>query len=112
MPAMQHGSPADIRYQVETRGAQLFYCQSGGEIFGCFVLRIDHAPSGSEGVVVAAGGSLTGFDITLNLLPHVERMFKGVHRIRIHTARPGMAKKLAALGYWPREFVFGKDVGQ
>lgn len=109
-PALQHASPADIRYQVESQGAELWHAKHKGQVIAAYVLRVDSTPEGNEGVIVAAGGALAGFDLTANLLPHVERMFKGCGSVRIHTARPGMAKKLARQGYALRELVFTKAV--
>lgn len=102
----QHVLP-DIQAQVES-GARLFDVMSGRRQVGAFVLRIDSAPSGDDGVIVAAGGHLPGFDFTVDLLPHIETLFKGVKAIRIHTARPGLAKKLARQGYDLTELVFRK----
>ena len=107
--ALQHASLADLRGQVDA-GAALFAVREGARLVGAFVLRVDQTAQGSEGVIVAAGGNLPGFDFTVDLLPHVEALFSGVVAIRIHTARPGMARKLAAAGYMPREMVFAKVI--
>lgn len=107
--ALQHATVADLRAQVEA-GAALFAVESSGRMVGAFVLRLDQTAQGAEGVIVAAGGNLPGFDFTADLLPHVEDLFSGVVAIRIHTARPGMARKLAAAGYLPREVVFSKVI--
>lgn len=113
MLALQHVGLVGIRAQVEA-GARLFTVWHGEDddrkMVGALVLRVDESIEGAEGVIVAAGGRLPGFDFTVDLLPHIETLFRGVRCIRIHTARPGMAAKLAAMGYAPREMVFAKGV--
>lgn len=104
--AMQHATLFDLKHQVKTREAQLFHVHADEELVGAMVLRVED----TEGVIVSAGGRLPGFDFTLDLLPHVEKLFINVKSVRIHTARPGLAKKLTALGYWPAEMVFVKEI--
>jgi len=104
--AMQHASLHDLKNQVQRQEAMLFHVQGDGELVGAMVLRVE----GTEGVIVSAGGNLPGYDFTLDLLPHVEKLFINVKSVRIHTARPGLAKKLTALGYFPAEMVFVKDI--
>jgi len=106
--ALQHATVAEIRRQVETGAAALWHVLEGEAVRAVFVLRVDHDADGSEGVIVAAAGACRGVDLTAALLPHVERLFLGCRAVRIHTARPGMARKLARMGYVPREVVFGK----
>jgi len=43
-------------------------------------------------------------------LPMVERQFKGCATVRIHTDRPGMVKKLLALGYGEPEMIVRKKI--
>lgn len=107
--AQQHATLSDLREQIG-QGAALFHVYQAGKMVGAMILRVDQSASGAEGVVVAAAGRLPGFDFTLDLLPHVERLFHGVKSVRIHTARPGMARKLAASGYTPTEMVFSKAI--
>lgn len=108
--ALQHASVEEIRHQVESGLARLYHVEEAGEVRAVFVLRVDHDVDGSEGVVVAAAGGRRGVDLTRALLPHIEALFVGCRAVRIHTARPGMARKLAAMGYVPREVVFGKKI--
>lgn len=106
--AVQHATVADLRAQVDCGAASLFEVESAGRMVGAFVLRVDQCAGRHEGVIVAAAGNLRGVDFTAAILPHVESLFSGVAVIRIHTARCGMAAKLAAAGYVPRELVFSK----
>jgi len=107
--AQQHATLEDLREQIN-QGAALFHVYHLGQLVGAMILRVDQSASGAEGVVVAAAGRLPGFDFTLDLLPHVEKMFHNVKSVRIHTARPGMARKLARAGYQPSEMVFSKAI--
>lgn len=105
--AVPHAEISDIKAQG---GAVLFEVEAGGERVGFYVLRVDTMPSGSEGVLVAACGSLGGSDLTESLLPHIEGQFRGCGSIRIHTARPGLARKLARKGYSAGELVLRKTL--
>lgn len=107
--ARQNATIAELREQVE-QGAALFGVYQGETQIGAFILRIDHSAEGDEGVIVAGAGQLHGFDFLDGLLPHMEKLFHGVRSIRVHTARPSMARKLAALGYTAAEMVFRKAV--
>lgn len=98
-----------MRDQVR-RGANVVEVWAGGEMVGAFILRLDSTVDGVDGVIVAAGGNLPGADLTALLLPYIERMFIGVRRVRIHTMRPGMARKLEGAGYKLAELVFVKDI--
>ncbi len=100
----------DVRIQVEAGAAKVFFVLDGALIIGCFVLRIDHDSQGAEGVIVAAGGACRGVDLVASCLPAVEQLFIGVSRVRIHTERPGLEKKLQALGYFRREVVYVKEL--
>lgn len=108
--ALQHATPAEIRSQVESGAAVLYRVMQGGRMGAVFVLRVDHDADGSEGVIVAAAGGVRGVDLTAAVLPHIERMFIGCRAVRIHTARPGLARKLAAAGYRPAEIVLTKGL--
>lgn len=77
----------------------LFRVTRGFGVVGYFILRIEHFAGGSEGVVLAASGKLSGVDLTADLLPLLEARFKGVRAIRISTARRGLVRKLLRQGY-------------
>lgn len=96
-----------IRAQVAGGRAELFAVRMGGRLVGAYVLRVDDAGGSLEGVIVAAAG-LSGFDWFGAVLPAIERQFVGVDAYRIHTARPGLVKKLAGAGWVPQEFVMRK----
>lgn len=106
-PSVPYASVEDLRGQVEA-GAVLFEVSRQGEVIGFYILRVDCTASGAEGVLVAAAAR-DEMDLTANLLPHIERQFEGCRAIRIHTARPGLAKKLATrAGYDAAEIVLRK----
>lgn len=108
--ALQHASTEDIRHQVEHQGARLFYALAGSQCVGAFVLRIDQGPELEEGVIVAAAGHLPGADMIATCLPAIESLFADCARIRYHTARPALARRLASLGYQAREIVCMKEI--
>lgn len=92
--------------QVESGRAHAFSLDYCGEIVGAFVLRVE----GREGVIVAAAGLLEGVDLTPIMLPHIESRFVGCDAVRFHTARPGMARLVAAHGYVGQEVVLRKEL--
>lgn len=101
---------ADLEAQAKA-GAVLFRVtnEAKGDLVGFYLLRIDRTASGSEGVLVAAAGR-DGAELSWRVLPYIERQFSGVKSIRIHTARPGMARKLARAGYNGAEIVLRKTL--
>ncbi len=107
---VQHATPADIRHQVQHGGARLFFIRHEGVTCGAFVLRVDETPSGAEGVIVAAAAHLRGVDMIGSCMPAIESLFIGCKSIRYHTAIPALARKLARMGYTPREIVCFKEV--
>ncbi len=107
-PSVPFGSVEDLAGQVQSGAAVLFKVERGGAVVAFYILRIDQLPSGNEGVLVAAGGR-DDFDLTANMLPHIERQFSGCRWIRIHTARPGLVRKLTTKhGYGAAEMVMRK----
>lgn len=107
--ALSTATLADIKAQTDA-GAGLYVVQDeDAETLAAFVLRIDDFAEHSEGVIVAAGGA-ADVDLTSTILPVIETLFSGVKFIRMHTARPGLAKKAAAQGYQVREIILSKAV--
>lgn len=107
--ALSTASIDDMKAQV-CQGAQLFkVVDQYVNTVAAFVLRVDHLVHESQGVVVAAGGR-ADIDLTKHVLPAIERMFVGCQRIRIHTERVGLVKKLAGQGYGGAEFVLMKEL--
>lgn len=90
-----------VAAQVEAGAASLFMVDQGDEIIAAFVLRVD----GDEGVIVAASGPVS---LILELLPHMEARFSGCRVMRIHTARPAVARMLSRRGYGAAELVLRK----
>lgn len=80
-------------------GAMLYRVASEGELVGYVVLRVVRQAHGAEGEIVAAAGRLPGADLTVAVLPALERMFSGVQGFTLTTARPGLLAKIAPLGY-------------
>lgn len=111
----QHESPEDMRFfrrQVEAGIAQVLHIEDEAGALLCAVLiRIDEDPEGAEGVIVSANGR-ADFDLTAECLPAIERFFQGVAGYRIHTHRPGLAKKLMRQGYGAAELVLRKRAAQ
>lgn len=100
-------SVRDLQMQVFC-GASLFkIIDDNGVTMGFYVLRLDHDAQGTEGVLVAGAG-VDGFDLTANIVPIAEQQCKNCYSFRIHTARAGMAKKLARMGYSAAEMVLRK----
>ena len=92
------------------RGARLFEVVHLGRAVAYYLLRVDHVFDGPEGVIMAAAGGLQGVDLTASVLPAIEKQFVGCVAVRIHTARAGLAKKLAAQGYGAGEIVLRKKL--
>lgn len=112
-PAMKcdPGATVDsLRRAVNRRAAKLLGVYARHQLIAAVVLRVDKRDTGAEGVIVAAGGKLSGASLTRSLLPVIERCFFGVRRIRIHTARPGLVRLLARHGYTFREWVLNKEI--
>lgn len=108
--AAHHGTLPDIRAQVQSGAARLFYVMQGEAIAAAFVLRVDQTAQGAEGVIVAAGGDAPGVDLSQSCMPAIESLFVDCVRIRYHTASPALARKLSRMGYMPREIVCFKEV--
>lgn len=108
--AAPFGTLPDIRAQVQSGAARLFYGKHAGAIVLAFVLRVDTTATGSEGVIVAAAGDLPGVDLSASCIPAIESLFVDCDRIRYHTANPALARKLSRLGYVAREIVCFKEV--
>lgn len=108
--AHQHATTAEIRHQVECQGAKLFYVKAAEAIVGAFVLRVDHTPEGSEGVIVSAAATVPGVDMIGLCLPAIESLFRGVRAIRFHTARPSLARRMTQHGYQASEIVCRKEI--
>ena len=96
----------DIRGMVENDTASLFMARMAGVAVLACVLSVE----GRQGVVQVAAGSLPGVDLTTVVLPELEKKFIGCDSVRIHTARAGLAKKLAGQGYAAKEIVLVKKL--
>lgn len=103
-------SLVNIRRQVQDGQAQLFQVLDGTRVVGAFILRIDQTATGSEGVIVAGAGQCDGVDMLQTCMPAIEKMFIGCERIRYHTEKPALARKLARMGYGGGEIVCIKEL--
>ena len=108
--AAPFGSLAEIRAQGVEGPAVLFHIYHGGDLVGAFVLRVDHTATGNEGVIVAGAAKVQGVDMLALCMPHIESLFHGCARIRYHTSRPALARRLLSRGYAPREIVSVKEI--
>lgn len=108
-----HETPAVLRWfrkEVEAGEAQLLRIEDeAGALLCAVIVRIDDDPDGPEGVIVSAAGR-AGFDLTAECLGAIEARFQGVAGFRIHTKRPGLARKLQRQGYGAAELVLRKRV--
>lgn len=84
----------------------------GEKIVVAFVLRVDTEAARTVGVVVVAGSKFADMDLTGLFMPWIEKMFSenGCDQVRIHTGRPGMAKKLYRMGYETTELILTKEI--
>lgn len=111
--ALRHALPfadvSELEDQVEA-GAVLFAVEYGGAVVAWYVLRVEVSPETTEGVIVAAAGDLPGVDLCASVIPYIEKQFYGCRSLRFHTARPGLVKKMARLGYTAGEIVMRKTL--
>lgn len=96
----------DIKHSVCTGKATLFVARLSGVAVLAYVLSVE----GTEGVVLVAAGNVPGMDLTAIVLPEIEKKFIGCATVRIHTARAGLAKKLAKQGYAAKQIVLVKKL--
>lgn len=107
--AAHNCSVLDLKMQYDY-GAQLFKLSANGELVGYYLLRIDHLSEWSEAVFVAGAGNHPTLDVTTAAVLVVEKQIHGCRFLRIHTARAGLAKKIAKVGYKPLEMVLMKEL--
>ena len=106
----QHATTEEIRAQVEQGGASMFEIRNqAGEVCGAFVLRIEQRNTGPEGVILSAAAKLPGVDMVGAMLEHIESRFVDCNSIRMHTAIPALARRVAAFGYGVTELVCTKE---
>lgn len=99
-----------LRYLVETGTAKLFEVLDDCYLRAAVVLQIVPQANGLEGVIVAAGGKLSGVSLTRQVLPAIENLFTGCCGIRIHTARRGLIRELQKQGYAMTQVVLTKGI--
>ena len=90
----------DYRREIEENpDARLLRVSHGDALVGYVALRLVRRGGGVEGEIMAAAGRLPGIDLTAAIVPILESMFEGVRAFRVDTARRGLVKKLARMGY-------------
>ncbi len=105
-------SVAWFRREVEAERLGVISVQGDGDPVGVIFWRIEAGDCGSEFVVVAAAGALPGCDLVASVLPALEVLAAkaGCAWLRAHTARPGLVRKLAGLGFRAEEVVLRKEL--
>ena len=100
----------DYRQQWK-EGAALYRVAEGDKTLGFYMTRFDSDAQGFEGVIYAGAGA-ADFDLTEVIVPFAEQQLKafGCYSVRVHTARPGLVKKLAKMGYGAAELVLRKKI--
>ncbi len=98
--------------QVETDNLMIEGVWADEELIGAIFWRVETGDRGQEFVIVAASGELPGVDLIRSVLPTFETMARraGTAFIRVHTARPGLVRRLGSMGYRPEEVVLRKAV--
>lgn len=107
--ALATSTMEDLKAQWQD-GAVLFRVIGNGETVGAVLLRVDQAPTGPEGVIVAAAAQWGGVDMVQNVIPLIEQVFRGVNTLRFHTAKPALVRKMRLCGYVAREVICVKKV--
>ena len=107
--ACVYATRADLKAQAD-KGAQCFAIEHGGELIGAYMLRVDQPTAGPEGVIVAASGHIENVELLESVYPAIEAQFRhaGCRTMRIHTARPGIARMMGARGFNMAEIVLSK----
>lgn len=99
-----------LRYSVASGKAKLFEVLDDCYLRAAVVLEVVHQANGAEGVIVAAGGKLSGVSLTRQVLPAIERLFQGCVSIRLHTARKGLVRELQRQGYTLSQVILRKAI--
>lgn len=104
-----YATRADLKAQAD-RGAQCYAIEHAGEVIGAYMLRVDQPMQGPEGVIVAASGHIENVELLETVYPAIEAQFAraGCKTMRIHTARPGIARMMGARGFNMAEIVLSK----
>ena len=98
--AAVHASIDDLKIQFDS-GAPTFWVQVNDLTVGAYMLRFDQLTSGQiEGVVVAGQGMHAEYQLFDLVMPTIEQQCRerGCKTLRVHTSRPGVAKKLQRHG--------------
>ena len=109
-------SPADTRdvlaQMVKAGEAKVCDIVRAGLPVGMLVFNVEKQSAGSELVLVAAYSENQEIDYTDLLARFAELLAHGMSckSIRLHTLRPGLVKKAAALGYSAAEIILRKTL--
>lgn len=106
------GGVAVVERAVRAGRSFLWGVFEGGERCGSVVCRADDLVDGSRDFVVEFARAGASIDLTRHVLPVIEGAAYscGASRIRIHTERRGLVKKLTDQGYSNPEFVLVKGL--
>ena len=110
--AAVHASLDDLKNQFDS-GAPVFWVQVNDLTVGAYMLRFDQLTSGQiEGVVVAGQGMHADIQLFDLVMPTIEQQCRerGCKTLRVHTSRPGVAKKLQRHGFELAEVVTTKKL--
>lgn len=91
-------------------GAALFEVVLNGETVGRYALRMREWANGHELAIVAAAGTLPGFDLVATVLPFVETQGRGADRVTVRTRRRGLVRKLQKQGWSLDAYCMGKSL--
>ena len=107
--ALGHSTIDDLKSQWE-QGAALFYVRHQGATVGAFLLRVDKTERGGEGVIVAVSVEVPGIDMMNTIMASIESRFQGCKTLRFNTNNAALLRKLARIGYMPREIIAVKEI--
>jgi hypothetical protein len=88
-------------------GTELFDVVVDGAIVARYALQAVTRPKGVEVEIVAAAGRANA-DLTVSILPIIEKQAAGADRLTVYTRRRGLVKKLLGQGWTLDSFVLRK----
>lgn len=108
-----HASPDGYRDALEAGEINALGVFSEDEQIGTTFYRFDVGDQGQEMVIMASAGHLPGVDLVGVVLPLMERLAleEGCCSVAFETARRGLVKKTAGLGYNLAHVTLRKSLG-
>jgi hypothetical protein len=84
-----------------------------GQKLAVFAIQHVQRERGRVLEVLAARQLAPGGNLTVDVLPHIERLFgQGCDVVTIYTRRAGLVRKLEAAGYEPAATIMQKKLGE